>query len=296
MSRVLNFVLPNRPPEELEWLQNLDVDSEWQRFGSGPECWVLQTFIFLRKHFDNINLSNKTQPNAINFVHGGEMNCAQIEKRHLIVNLRADYPYNRKASYEIIQNKALAKEKAYWIPLWRQPGMIVRNKERTGCRTVGYFGRHINYYTRFTRFAAGFFKVEDAVLDICRETGLTLIQKGPNEWNDFSDVDAVLGIRSFSEYRYNSKPATKLTNAWTAGTVFIGGGDSAYAQIGTPGVDYLRATTTKGLRKELSVLHSNAEHFDALLQAGARRSSEFSREAVTSRWISAIDRIRIDTA
>lgn len=61
-----------------------------------------------------------------------------------------------------------------------------------------------------------------------RSLRLTLVDRGAEFWSDCSDVDVVLGLRSFGRVKFDTKPPTKLINTWLAVALFIRGRDPAY--------------------------------------------------------------------
>jgi hypothetical protein len=63
------------------------------------------------------------------------------------------------------------------------------------------------------------------------------------DWNNYSEVDAVLAIRSFSQHKFNHKPASKLYNAWKAEVPAILGCESAYQTERKSELNYLEAAS-----------------------------------------------------
>lgn len=181
------------------------------------------------------------------------------------------------------------------MPLWPQPGLIPRDNAR-GCsvKTIGYFGREINYYSRIFHKPSGFFKVRDAVLRVANTLGLLLIERGPNNWNDFHDIDIVIGIRSFDTNNYDTKPPSKLINSWLAGIPFIGGYDSAFCQIGSPGKDFIRVTNEKELLYNLDLLSRDPIYYDNFVSRGKLMSEKFTRQSIIDRWVEVVDMLAKD--
>ena len=109
------------------------------------------------------------------------------------------------------------------------------------------------------------------------------------DWKDLRGVDVLVGIRHYGKKRYKRKPASKLVNAWHAGIPFIGGWDSAYAQIGTPGTDYLRASSHKELVAHILELKEDAGLYNKLAGAGTERAKEFTAEAIAGKWAAMLE-------
>jgi len=104
------------------------------------------------------------------------------------------------------------------------------------------------------------------------------------EWQDLDSVDVLLGIRSFGKKKYKRKPPSKLVNAWRAGIPFIGGGDSAYTQIGNPGEDFLQVFSYDDLLVELVRLQHDCALYNRIVEAGRRNANDFTFEAIAQRW------------
>jgi glycosyltransferase involved in cell wall biosynthesis len=121
--------------------------------------------------------------------------------------------------------------------------------------------------------------------ECCRECGWEPRLPGLDHGADLSQVDALVGIRSLDTRTHDRKPASKLVNAWLAGIPFIGGYDSAFAQVGTPGEDYLRVGNLEELKDALIRLREDAELYARLVQAGRQRATAHDRAAVTTAWL-----------
>lgn len=287
------FVLPGRANAELERIKLLDVDRDWRFFEHGVAAWIAQSYLLLRDNGLAVDLSNRFQRNAINIAHASQLARRDRPSGCYVVATRADYPAISWCQFQIVQNRTQVSERALWLPHWPQPGLAPRAASR-GDRVerVGYFGRPVNHYTRFFHRASGYFRVRDRMQTICGQLGLDLVERGPDCWNDFCDVDVVLGLRRFGDQTFDTKPPTKLINAWLAGAVFIGGRDSAYTQVGKHGHNYLLADSQAGCRKALQDLLSGAIEFRSLLAAGAVAASCYTRASICKRWAAALADIR----
>lgn len=284
--RGVQFVLRDSSADVLSQYSRLNVDRDWQSFSDGQGAWILQTFLFLRDHGFRCNLTSEPVPGRINVVHGGQLSDWSIDSGAHLVVARADYPPPCACMLEIVQNRTQEGDNAVWMPHWPQPGLMVRNEKRgSTVKVVGYFGRPVNHYTRVLRRASGFNRVRPHVEEVCTDLGLELVERGPDGWNNFADVDIVLGIRRFGRYTFDTKPPTKLVNAWLAGTAFIGGCDSAYSQVGRHGMNYLVARSPDQLKKTLSSLQKNPGEYAKIVANGRSEAAAFDRERITQRWI-----------
>lgn len=115
--------------------------------------------------------------------------------------------------------------------------------------------------------------------------GCRFVFKGEGQWQDMHDIDVLLGIRSFSKKRYDSKPPTKLFNAWHSGIPFIGGYDSAYVQVGVPGDNYLRVSSYDELIAAILELKNNIHLYRQLVENGRVAATAYTPESITDMWI-----------
>jgi hypothetical protein len=291
-STEIVFVLPGRSEEELARVEKLDVDRDWRFFEDGVAAWIVQTYLRLRDFGVSVQLANAFSRNGINIAHVATLAKMDRPQGCFVVGVRADYPAVRWCQFHIVQNQTQIGSRSIWLPHWPQPGLIPRDPAR-GDRVerVGYFGRPVNHYSRIFRRASGYFRVRDAVNEICNELGLDLVERGTNEWNNFSDVDVVLGLRDFGNRTYDTKPPTKLINAWLAGSIFIAGNDSAFFQIGKANTDWLCVKSAEQLKYNLIKLMQNEIYRYQLRTKGLLQTEKFNIDSILSRWAICINEL-----
>lgn len=279
------FVVPGASSDELKRIQALDIDRDWRFFEDGVAAWIVQTYLYLRKNSNFVSIDSEFSRDGINVSHVKHLSGLQRPSGAFVVGVRADYPPVRWCQWHIVQNQSQVAGRALWMPHWPQPGLIPRSGTR-GDRVerVAYFGRHVNHYSRLWRRPSGWYKVRDIAERTCSAFGLTLVERGPDSWNDYSDVDVALGLRAFGRARFNTKPPTKLVNAWLAGVPFIGGRDSAFSQIGEPNEEYLIADSPDALHVAVARLVEDKHCYASLRNAGIGIGLEFEASSVTQAW------------
>lgn len=196
-----------------------------------------------------------------------------------LVAVVADGSPHPAAHLQILQNPAhaLRLRRSVFMPHWPQPGLVGRDAGRGGrFERAAFFGAGANLAPELR--APAWEKL------LAKETGLEFELRGPEKWHDYSDVDAVIAIRSFRKGRQLRKPATKLYNAWLAGVPFIGGADSAYAHEGREDRNYLVAATPDQLLAHLRKLKCDDGLRAALVAEGKKRSMHYTDEAIAARW------------
>ncbi|MGC8121856.1 hypothetical protein [Marinobacter sp. VGCF2001] len=277
----LHFVMP----EASNQLMALDPDRDWKRFGRSEPAWALQSAIFLARAGVEASLGSVPREDAINFVPASMLIGRRFgSERYYTVSLAADKVLIPWAHAHIVQNAEQAGFNRYWLHHWPQPGLIPRQTERAcNVETVGFAGLPINSGLS-----------ESSLAPVCERLGLSFRLLSPDNWNDYSAVDVLVGLRDFSGGRYPRKPASKLFNAWLADTPFIGGMDSAYEQVGEPGGNYLQVTCFDQLARALESLASNAGLYQRLVTNGRVACEVCRREAIVESWMRVAEELEPD--
>jgi hypothetical protein len=242
-------------------------------------CWCLQSYLVLKeKSSFSVLCSNKMIESGINFIHSHHLLELRGNSATFIVCVRADYPRRRWAHHHLVQNQSQQSENGTFIPLWPQPGLVARDPRRRGVRSVGYAGQ------LFGGLAgnADEWKLELDSYDI------EFVPLSSGQWHDLSSIDVLVGIRSFDARPHNTKPASKLINAWHAHIPFIGGHDSAFMQIGRPGEDYLLARTPQEAVYAVLRLRDDPELYSRLVRNGIRKAMQYTEQAIYEKWESTI--------
>jgi hypothetical protein len=273
-ATLLNFLIPAESDEELARFKAMDRDRDWRAFVAGPFNWSLQTYLALRNRGLPLTCSRNLLRDRINIGHAAHVSTLR-PVHSFLVSLQADYRPCGWANVHVVQNKKqVRKHTQFWMPHWPQPGLIERSSTRRGVSTVAFAGLSYNL--------AG--NVADWSREL-REIGCEFRLLGPSNWNDFSEVDVVIGIRNFDRRNHDTKPPTKLFSAWLAGAVAILGNDSAYGQVGVAGEDYLVANTLQDAVALIKRLRDDPPLFDQIVQHGKRKAQCFTSARITNRWI-----------
>jgi len=242
----------------------------------GDLCWCLQSYLILKaRGVVQVQLSNRMQAGAVNVVHSDHLLNLRGTPDQFIVCVRADFPRRRWAHYHLVQNRAQLGGETAYIPLWPQPALIGRDERREGVTTIAYAGEIVN-----GNLAAGV----GAWKRLFARHGLNFVQPASQAWNDLSQVDVILGVRSFDKRPYDGKPPSKLLNAWHAGIPFVGGYDSAFSQVGTPGSDYLRIGSADEALEAVLRLRDSPLLYSLLVRNGRRKAMDFTTEAIATQW------------
>ena len=213
----------------------------------------------------------------------------QIARANAVVSIRGDIPGEFGLRWpgvlHVQPSVAVARSPGdVWLPLLPQRGLAPRRQERFGCiRTVGVFAYASNVPTWVHSDS---FRAALAALGI--ETRLRLLEPGGADprWHDYSDVDAVLCVRTDPlGTGHLRKPATKLVNAWVAGCVPLVSAEPAYLELGRPGDDCLVVSDADSVVAALRRLTTEAGRVAVMEGHVSLRAQEFARERVLQRWV-----------
>lgn len=272
-----NFLVFEQAGFPLSVMRDAPVDRVADLYVKGELIWGLQTYRMLKEAGMEVTLSSEPDPAAINLAHVNVLRKLKYRADCFCISIQADCPHYSLADYHVVQNMEQSSKNAVFIPHWPQPEQVARAPGRDVQR-IAYQGNQA-----FTELD------EQRINDDLRSHGLRFDMLGESDWAELETVDVLLGIRSFSRKQYRRKPATKLTNAWHAGIPFIGGWDSAYAQLGCPGVDYLRVDSYPALIDAVLRLKHEPELYRNLVDTGYKNVGVYRAPALVNRWISFLE-------
>jgi hypothetical protein len=162
------------------------------------------------------------------------------------------------------------------IPHWAQPDLVPREQGRGETFVnIGFVGAKNQMAPELISAAAN---------ERFAELGLRWMAVH-KDFNDYSKIDCLVGIRSFDGRSYDFKPASKLVNAWLAGVPAVLGPESAFRAAGKPGEDYLEAASLDDLFTALRTLKQKPTLRAKLVSSGREKMKSYSDEAITKKWV-----------
>jgi hypothetical protein len=270
-----------------EWIRACkDIDS-W-----GPYDWTLRTYLLLHEAGVACEMCHTLPSSGIVVAHrdffpddcrpGPELLMVCIIADRLQPGLNGLHPF---AQYALLQNprdRMIAEPDPLWpasfMPFWPQPGLIPRDPNRGDIfQNVAYFGWPQNLQESLN---------ESAWRRRLEELGLSWRIVPRWQWHDYSQIDAVVAIRSFSGRDFGYKPATKLYNAWHAGVPSIIGVESAFQAERRSDLDYIEAGSFEAAVDALRRLRDDVALRHAMVANGKQRAAESSAARLTQRWAS----------
>jgi hypothetical protein len=285
---LIYFYLPQQ-----DWPEDMppDADSYWVGFRRGIYCWTLQTYLRLRADGFPCQLVGTLPDEGIAIAHWDSLPPDwQPTAKLLLVCIQADRARHPYAQIHIVQNpKGLVKDlmllgdrlllpgQDYYMPLWPQPGLIPREQSRGDLfENIAFFGLADNLLPELQA---------SSWQERVKALGLNWVVVDDFErWNDYSNVDAILAVRSFTQKDFTWKPATKLYNAWHAGVPAILGCESAYQAERQSEFDYLEVSSLDDIVAALEHLRDDAEFRQIVGERGKIRAKETDSTCLTQQW------------
>ncbi|MEM0981306.1 MAG: hypothetical protein AAGH78_13660, partial [Cyanobacteria bacterium P01_H01_bin.58] len=254
----------------------------------GENAWLLKTWQYLNQIGVTCELVDDIPDSGILFYTYENFPYNQKPNKNLfLVYVKGDKPPHPYANLMLIQStyEQLSYPKAHFIPLWPQPGLKPRAIEREDkFENIAYLGTHGSLTDDFKTLN---WKEKVA------ELGLNwTIRSQPSEWAEYTDIDAVLAVRSFAartggEYTKSQgkwKPATKLYNSWLAGVVPILGNEPAFRELRQSELDYMEVNSLEETLEILMRLKEDSQLRKAIFANARHRCHEFSVDGIAQKW------------
>lgn len=206
----------------------------------------------------------------------------------VLVAIRGDLRSPTIADLEVVQNGFYADGvRRFHIPHWPQPGLLPRDPSRgDAIRRIAYkgFARNLHPGFRGRRWldflaARGIEWNYGAAEYSGRSTDRLRLG-----WHDFQRVDLVLAVRPPAKHMHPSKPATKLFNAWLAGTPALLGAEVAFREQRRSPLDYVEVRNVDEAIAMVDRLAGDPAHYRAMVARCADRAAELTPESWIEAW------------
>jgi hypothetical protein len=267
---------------DLHTLCEEDIAAQAARFRGGVNNWIIQTFLRLRPSLVSSGITptiGETFVNGcVNVAHRDCLNRLLVPyHRSYIVGVRADRPPVHLCDWEIVQNDLEPpSERTHFLPFWPQAGLMPRHRSRgSRLQRMAYFGR--------TSAAPAWF-YDPSWHSALASLGVVFEIRN-DRWFDYSQVDVALAHRTETPTMLRQKPASKLTNAWLAGTPALLADEPAYAKLRRSDLDYISIESPANVLAALWQLRSTPAKYAAMVDNGRRRSADYSVESIKARWM-----------
>jgi hypothetical protein len=250
----------------------------------GKYNWTVKTYGYLSKLGFPCRLTHELPDEGIIITHREFFKNTMIPNgRQLFVCVVADYWRHPFAQLHTVQNRQdplLVRASPDWpatfIPLWPESGLIPRDPARGDrLENVSYFGLppRLAPQLHSAQFAARM-----------REHGFNFRVVPRHKWNDFSDTDAVLAVRSFAKVSWHKFPPSKLYNSWIAGVPALLGCESAYQAERRSEYDYFEVHNVDEVLETLLRLRGDPVLRAAVVRNCAERAAGVDPVRIAEIW------------
>jgi hypothetical protein len=245
--------------------------------------WTVQTYLRLKEHGFSC-LATETLPDEGIIVANRFYLPDKLKPndRQLFVHLKADNRRHPYAQLHVICNPCdplLTQQRgglwqAHYIPAWPQIGLIPRDHRRGNrFENIAHIGGNLA-----PELCTNLWKKK------LNSIGLKWEMRGQDRLNDFSDIDAIVSVRSFDNRQHTNKPATKLYNAWMAGVPAVFGPESAVRAERKSEFDYFEVRSPEEAFLAVKRLKEDEGLRNKIIKNASLRASELAPENYVSRW------------
>ena len=260
-----------------------DPDTEPWRYYTTADCWVMLTYVHLKRRGFDARLATRPVPESINVIAGYDLGIKNCAFDSYMVACRSDSNRPMICAHTIVQNphNAIAPTE-HLIQHWPQPGLLSRLPGR-GDRVerIVFKGADFNLWKPF---AGAEFRQALAMLGVEFRIDGKPEDRRQCRWHDYRDTDLVLAVRDLTEMDYYIKPASKLINAWHAGTPALLGPEPAFQALRRSELDYVEIRTPEEAVQAVRRLKEDPKLYRTMVENGRSRGREFTTDAIASRW------------
>ncbi len=259
--------------------------------------WTLQTFGRLRAAGFPCSFADELPDEGIIVAHRDAFPAGFVPgPRRLLVCIKPDRAPLLFAQLHVVQNpRDPVTRFGVWasrvIPHWPQPGLVPRDASRgEAFENIAYIG---NDACLSPALASPAWRAKLA------ERGLNWrVVNRFSEWQDYSDIDAVVALRDPKTSRDEEdsanyerrKPPSKLYNAWLAGVPAVLGKETAYRAERRGPLDFLEAGSPAEALAALRRLQEDSALRRAMVRNGRLRAARLE-ERLLGRWRELLERV-----
>lgn len=258
---------------------------------SGIDVWILQTWLILSNlpnnmHAFTFKLAEHGIPNAICLFHYDNAKpCHGLFDCYPIV-VQADRPTVPFAEIRIMQNPAVPQtHKTQYLYLWPQPGLIPRDPQRgTTIKNLAIPGS-MQYLPSFIH--------SESFRQRLKELDITLQIKDTGNWMDYSHTDLILAWRQHTSQRVlNTKPPSKLINAWHAETPALLGPEPAYQALRKHPDDYIEVQSLHDIIQYLTYIKKHPDTYLRIINHYKQRAQDVTTDKLIQIWLNLFEHVQ----
>ena len=253
-----------------------DPNTEPWRYYTTADCWVMLTYVHLKRRGFDVRLATRPVPESINVIAGYDLGIKNCAFDSYMVACRSDSTRPMICAHTIVQNphNAIAPTE-HLIQHWPQPGLLSRLPGR-GDRVERIVFKGADY-NLWKPFAGAEFRQALAMLGVEFRIDSWPEDRRQCRWHDYQDTDLVLAVRNLTEMDYYIKPASKLINAWHAGTPALLGPEPAFQALRRSELDYVEIRTPEEAVQAVRRLKEDPKLYRTMVENGRSRGANSRR-------------------
>ena len=282
-----------------DYFANWLPDESPQKYSSGIGHNVLELAVRLKAkgHKVSIGVDVPSDSNVVIFFKKHfllqrylSLKILRIALDYPVILIRSDLTLEDKLIFspdvEVMPNRSTIKENHQrFVPPLPQRGLIPRDYQRGNkVRSLGikcnpenipnYLGQIMEQVSQF-----------DSMIELKIDSPKSA-DGSDNNWNDFSDVDLSLILRPRSQYPKSNarKPATRLINAWVAGTIPLVDPFPAYTELIQDKIDGFVINHPDEVAALIKTLVENPNYCAEIFANSRKRGEDYKVEAIVETW------------
>lgn len=267
----------------MHYLFNQEVQ-QWMGISNNFTCWIVKTYLHVKQSGIPCEVVDHIPKKGIVIADRDTLgNTYPYLDRVMLICTKGDREFHPSAHLHVVQNPSdLLKRRnlvwnPYYIPLWPQPGLIPRSKERGSLvENVAFMGTRSNFAKEL---------LSEKWIDSLDTLGCKWHPVfNPNQWIDYGSIDIIVAVRSFDRRTYTHKPANKLINCWRAGVPAIIGPESAFLAVRKSELDFILVNSIDEAIDAVKRLKKDRKLYISMVENGLKRAKEFSDNVITENW------------
>jgi len=252
----------------------------------GSSSWIVQTYLQLKCRGLDVRLVSHFVPGAICVVSREELMKRRLMQslpfQSYLVVCQQDRPRPFICQHRIVQNRLnVLTDRDHYMLHWSQPDLQVRDPQRGAhIKNLVFKGRwyylpdaykNDEFITQLNEIGIQFKTTPDYQVDL-------------REWTDYTEADVLLAVRQKADLYLESKPPTKLINAWMAGCPALLGPEPAYQELRQSELDYIEVNSPAEVIQALQRLQAEPKLYRAMIENGWQRSQPFVPDQLATQW------------
>ena len=268
-----------------ETKQSVDIAKVIRHQSSNFICWIATTYFHVKQAGFACEIIDYIPNEGIVIADRDTLDNKYLYLgKVMLICAKGDREFHPSAHLHVVQNPYDLQERRnliwhpYFIPMWPQPSLIPRGRERGSLvENIAFIGTRKNLIKEF---------LSENWLNHLTDLGCKWHPVfDQNKWNDYSNIDVIVAVRSFDRCTYPNKPASKLINSWHGAVPAILAPEYAFIAERKSDLDFLIVNSIDETIEAVKQLKNNPELYLSMIDNGRQRAQEFTEQTITESWL-----------